>query len=134
VQALFLWSKEVMAILLQPQALELYLRQPYQEDGVLRCAADPAIAGYAQSEVLCRRLAWLSCNAAARRGWGSVYSNALNGRIDLDLPPVGLAAWAWGQTVGNGLLACELMGVELQLPLPQRRIEVVVAGRTWVAG
>jgi len=79
------------------------------------------------SPVLPRRVAWMQLCSDARCAHASVLQYARQGEIAIRLPRAALTCWVWGMVTDVGVLATELNGIDLRLPIPKDTI--IVAGR-----
>lgn len=88
---LFLSVRSVAKYILQPGMFESFIDPaPIVGDGMVQIRLPPHISVNQCSEGLARVMAWLAVDRSAERAWRSVWFEAMNGRIDLDLPAVTL--------------------------------------------
>lgn len=95
-------------------------------DGVVEITPGPAYSNPNNKPVLPQLAAWTQTCPDARRSHGSVLNHFRRGEIDLSLPRVSFECWAWGISVGGGVLVTELNAVDLQLPIPSDHIVIGV--------
>lgn len=118
IRALWYWSKRAGSILMTPNGLDIHVSAAKDKGDFIECSASRTLASSQPSDLLLRRLAWLSLCDDARRSWTSVLRHAHQGRLGLTLPKASIQGWAWGVEIHGGLLAAELMSVDIRFELP----------------
>lgn len=73
-----------------------------------------------------RVLAWMMTDRSARRAHASVLRAASSGRLALDLPGAAMLGWARGIEIDPGLLAVQLLALDIRLPIKKKEIVVHV--------
>ncbi len=120
IRELWSWSANSSDYLFLPGGLDLLVTQAEPQAGEIECFASSALVPYVPTDTALRRAVWLSTCTDARDSWNSVLTNEMKGRIDMALPRASLSGHAWGVSVANGILACELTGVRLDFDLPSQ--------------
>jgi len=123
IEAIWLWSERAARQLMVPSGIDLMVGR-MTAAGSSRISPEMVSPEHSVTEL--RRVAWLSQDTTARLSWASVYTNAVQGRVALDLPNARLRGWAWGVELPRGVLVAEFDGLalDIDLPNPESRLQV----------
>ena len=97
-QGLVRMTRRLSKVLLNPVGRETSWRPILLDDNTVGIQSKSGLlrTGEARTAQQDSRLIWLSCYPTARRAWDSVYTHALDGRLDIDPPSAEVTATLTG--------------------------------------
>lgn len=128
IRALFCGTRLLDSHLLIPGGIDT-LGVAHAEGDAIHVQVSRSVSASDITARTARVLAWMMTDRGARMAHASVLQAALSGRLAMYLPSIAMRGWVRGIEVDPGLLAVQLLALDIRLPIYQKEIVVHVGKR-----